>query len=298
MDYKPIADWPALVKLETELGLGGREWVFRGQCGRDKNGPYRLKSTLERACEDSGVGVDAISGIEASILSDFMRSCHLYSPEGVPRDDDLIEWFALARHYGAPSRFLDFTFSLFIAAYFALESSRPDAVIWAIDKRWLSGEMKDKLARIRGGKKLWASWQSRTRPYVQQCDIDHLAFKRLFLERKPKLDLIAPLNTFRTNDRLVVQQGLFLAATDVSKSFHHVLDGMPECDANVLRIPIRSGARQKILPRLHRAAVNSSALFPGLQGFAQSLGTKILTYLEIENIKKQDRARRVRRSLS
>lgn len=39
-------------------------------------------------------------------------------------------------HHGAPTRLLDFTYSIYVATYFAAENAERDAAVWAIDGRW------------------------------------------------------------------------------------------------------------------------------------------------------------------
>lgn len=52
--------------------------------------------------------------------------------EHVPADADTFQWLALMQHHGAPTRLLDFTWSPFVSAFFALERATKDAAIWAI----------------------------------------------------------------------------------------------------------------------------------------------------------------------
>jgi hypothetical protein len=40
------------------------------------------------------------------------------------------------QHHGAPTRLLDFTYSIYVAAYFALESADADAAVWAVNAPW------------------------------------------------------------------------------------------------------------------------------------------------------------------
>src|SRR5216684_3693164 len=51
----------------------------------------------------------------------------------VPDDADSFHWLALMQHHGAPTRLLDFTWSPYVAAFFALERATSDAAIWAIN---------------------------------------------------------------------------------------------------------------------------------------------------------------------
>jgi hypothetical protein len=53
---------------------------------------------------------------------------------------------------------LDFSFSFFMAGFFALEhaNGKRDAAIWAVDKNWLTRVTRSIIsANIKDGKKLW-----------------------------------------------------------------------------------------------------------------------------------------------
>ena len=132
---KEINGWRALVDLDIELDSTGQEWIFRGESSPEQ---HHLKTTLERACEDFGMVNEQIRWIESELIKDFERHCHLYSPSVLPDRADTFDWFALARHYGVPSRLLDFTYSLYIATYFATEAQKSEPVVWAVNKTWLS----------------------------------------------------------------------------------------------------------------------------------------------------------------
>jgi hypothetical protein len=86
---------------------------------------------------------------------------------------------------------------------------------------------------------------------------------------------IVPENAMRLNDRLKVQQGLFLCPGDIRQSFMENLCAMPgwESADNVQRIDFEM-ERSKLMAfalRLHRMNMDSGVLFPGLDGFGRSL---------------------------
>src|SRR5215472_16784682 len=51
--------------------------------------------------------------------------------ENVPDRTDDFEWLALMQDHGAPTRLLDFSWSPYVAAFFALHNATSDGVIWA-----------------------------------------------------------------------------------------------------------------------------------------------------------------------
>src|SRR5437762_2884401 len=88
-----------------------RGWLFRGL----RNPNWSLDTTLERASRRHGICPKAY---EKAIVREFQRHAPAYLSR-VPSCDDYVEWLALMQHYGAPTRFLDFTKSFWIALFFA-----------------------------------------------------------------------------------------------------------------------------------------------------------------------------------
>jgi hypothetical protein len=88
---------------------------------------------------------------------------------------------------------------------------------------------------------------------------------------------VYPLNPFHLNERLVIQQGVFLVPGDVTKSFMENLQALGPAGDNVVEIRFyasREFMREATL-QLHRMNVNSATLFPGLDGFAQHLNSVV-----------------------
>jgi FRG domain len=274
---KRLKSWRQLVALEEKFDRSGAEWVFRGQ----SSPAYKLRSTLERACADFQFK-SRMAIAEQAAMTDFKRSCHLYSPPGLPEDSDTLGWMALMRHYGAPSRLPDFTYSLFIATYFAAEPEGAKPVVWAVNKTWLARHAESLLRAIPAGsdgidgKKLEEGLLKR-----EGWAVDRLMFTPLLPPT------VVPVGPLKTNDRLFLQQGLFLAVTKVNKSFHDTLRDLPNSRENVVEIRIGSTkARYEILSRLQRTGLSRAALFPGLQGFAESMRGKILTTRRLEGLRR------------
>ena len=68
----------------------------------------------------------------------------------LPVDGETDEWLALMRHHGAPTRLLDFTYSPYVAAYFAFEDAEPrDSVaIWAVNTSWCAEASRYKYPEV------------------------------------------------------------------------------------------------------------------------------------------------------
>lgn len=68
------------------------------------------------------------------MLDDFKYRFPLYDSSKKIDEENHVEWLALMQHYGAPTRLIDFTSSIFVALHFALDGSYDkDSVIWAIN---------------------------------------------------------------------------------------------------------------------------------------------------------------------
>src|ERR1035438_72566 len=105
-----------------------RSWIFRGQMDAD----WHLQPTIERVVgQNPAMSVNAF---EDYINNEFRRRARNYL-SNAPHDENRLEWLALMRHYGAPTRLLDWSRSPFVALFFAVadaQSQQPSAV-WCLD---------------------------------------------------------------------------------------------------------------------------------------------------------------------
>lgn len=121
-----IESWREFQELVT--GPQYRSWAFRGQ----EKSEWPLNSTISRHFIDYKVHQDVWAHQEDRILRVFRRKAHLFL-QHIPAEDDTFQWLALMQHHGAPTRLLDFTWSPFVAAFFALEKAKTDCAVWAVN---------------------------------------------------------------------------------------------------------------------------------------------------------------------
>ncbi len=261
-----INSWMDLVRKEFKF-KNNDEWAFRGQTKDD----YPANS-LERLCEFLGVEGNKIIDLEIKLIRDFARSYHLYGKHEAPQKGNTLEWLSLLRHYGAPTRLVDFTYSFFIATYFALEKMEKDEnnpVVWAINVTQVKNESKNliKNGHPDDGDGLLEKYHK---------ERDAKSFREIFMMESPKLQFVYPTNPIRMNERLTIQQGLFLTPGDVRKTFWENLQAVPNYHKYIKKFSIDKECKQEILRKLHRMGINRATLFPDLEGFAKSLSTKSL----------------------
>jgi len=106
-------------------------------------------------------------------------------------------------------------------------------------------------------------------------------FRRIYWDQPPDgVYLVAAVQPHRMNERLTIQQGLFLCANHALFSFRRCLGALllhasngrkPSAQWLLHKLVIAPETRFDILRALNKININSATLFPGLDGFCQSL---------------------------
>ena len=269
-----------------------KQWIFRGYKNSFSDFETRLQRAIFKFGSNAGKELDAerrrslqeailkkgldetdrthsVAKIEGGLLRRFKRQCHHYTM-AVPNDDNIMEWLALMQHYGAPTRLLDWTYSFWVAVYFAVEEAEKECAVWALDSRWVRQRVKATLNKVSN---LIDSEYGGEDPNVTSKN----TFREAFQSEKK---FVFPINPYRLNERLVIQQGLFLCPGDLSSSFEANLEalagdkgGKKDFSGSLIKYTIEDDAqlRKRIMQRLQRMNMNRATLFPGLDGFSQSL---------------------------
>jgi len=250
---KTIKTWPALSDTYGKLASTGQRWLYRGQ-GAD----FPLKPSLERALERFDLPIGELRQHEDRLLRHFKRNFHRYSSY-LPSDSDKAEWLALMQHHGAPTRLMDWTYSFHIALFFAVESVKVGStcVVWVVDNGFLRSEMLGGLSKSE-------------RAIYDKNDKDPKVLNQL-LEGEARA--IVPMNPSRLNERLAVQQGIFLASRCTTESFDTTFERMRMKEPKAfwkLEIVCSKKLLVAALNSLHSINIGHVSLFPGLDGFCQS----------------------------
>ena len=267
---KVVRSWGELLKLIREFRQSKNKWVFRGQLSR-----WELTTALERQCQKSGIGLNAVKEIEYKMIRDFRR---LY--DGNDREtvrEDTLYCLSLMQHYGAPTRLMDWTYSPFIATYFALEYAQDhdgeDGALWCLNVDWCW----EKARKVAGTKVI----------KMRNAYRNEQTFQTLYMGDKPR-KLVFLENPFLLHTRLSRQQGVFLCQGDVTSS---LVDNLKNLDPdgynnmeNVLKIGCKLTRESRIdaLEELHQMNIDRTILFPGLEGFAKSMNYRLEFYRKLE----------------
>jgi len=243
-------------------------WIYRGNTDFECD---VIRSSIERFFDREKVGGGGVEGaLEIELIREFKRAYHLYSIHR-PEPEANIEWLSLMQHYGAPTRLVDFTYSPYIAAYFTVEEKRSHYSVWGINSSWVFRESRAAISRER--KKI--DWRLLESPATENKKIFKAQNRAFF--REPFVSSACTQNPYALNERLRIQKGVFVVHGNLKTKFMENLNSLKDCDlrcnAFKVKFPVDAKFRREVLDRLHHMGINRASLFPGLDGYAKSLGT-------------------------
>jgi len=240
-----LESWESFLKLVT--GPPYSHWAFRGE--RDEASP--LFSSLSRYLQNFGVAPEAWPRQEERILRIFKRKAHQFLTKPPDLDDDF-QWLALMQHHGAPTRLLDFTWSPYVAAFFALERTLGDGVVWAMNP-----------ARIDS---------SRAQKPVRMDPRAKGNFHRYYLQGHHRFIWMGEPQTM--NRRLIAQSGTFAVPSVLDLPIEGLLrDAYQESILGKMVLTHR--VRDVGMRELYRMNITYATLFPDLDGLAKSMGYEL-----------------------
>jgi hypothetical protein len=101
------------------------QWLYGGQTN-----DWPLATSLERVLGKWDIDIQNGPEIERLIIRDFKRR-HGGQDHTIIRDT--LYCLTVLQHHGAPTRLLDWTYSPYVAAKFAIEDGGKKAVIWCLN---------------------------------------------------------------------------------------------------------------------------------------------------------------------
>lgn len=172
------------------------------------------------------------------------------------------EWEALflARHYGLPTRLLDWTSNPLVALYFAAFYENQELVLAG------SGPGEEKEAKLNLDGTVWAIQR---REEIEELDVFRDNRSPLGI---PGIKLVFPFNP---TARITAQSGMFTLHgqpwTDVIRCAGKRYPAKDLDIAKVIQWAVPSRYKTQIVLELERLAINSRTLFPDLEGLARGL---------------------------
>ena len=226
-------------------------WAFRGQV----DASWRLWPTITRELQNRDVNPHYWTRQEHRNIRIFQRKA-IHFLEKIPDINDIFRWMALMQHHGAPTRLLDFTWSPYVAAFFALESSTTDSVVWAINT-FIVGTYCFGPKFPEGNE---VPSPQKAMQYYGFGDTDDVAIGESFFK----------------NQRLIAQSGTFACPFDLTRPIDDILG---QRDNTIAKFVLKgSKLRQQALNELYRMNITHATLFPDLDGLARSLRYELETH--------------------
>jgi hypothetical protein len=212
------------------------------------------------AAEDLHTSLMRLGGDAGALESHLLRAFRKYAPRGDVPVDSVWNWLALGQHHGLPTRFLDWTYSLYVALHFVTAAPRHydrDGAVWCVDFVRAHELAPPELRRAleREGANVF------TTEMLDRIARDVAAFEGIgddafvvFVE-PPSFD-----------QRIVNQYALFSLASDPGLA----LDDWLESHPGLLRkLVVPAELKWEIRDKLDQVNVTERVLFPGLDGLSR-----------------------------
>lgn len=279
-----MKDWNDIFRLNQRFMSN---FIFRGQ----GNAEWPLATSLARMVQIHHPNyIDKIipAMYEKRMLDEFMWKYPIYEKNHIPNPGESIEWLSLMQHYGAPTRMLDFSYSMYIALFMAIDgSSYSRSAIWAINKYVLNEKPIKTYCMVNKTNVITHSVLDAYIYNQAQTAIN----KSTTENKETNLYIIRP---HMPNERINRQQGLFIIPSSVEVGFEEILkyyydeNSYLEMDfdnvvklsidyhysqqtVSVLKINIPKILKYNISNALRQMNITSETMYPGLDGLARSM---------------------------
>lgn len=287
---------PPTLGFDDEGEVTSHGWAFRGLT----DASYRLEPAIER---EARAHAAPWAALELLVANEFRARAHMHlGPAALPRDG--LTWLALMQHYGVPTRLLDFTYSPFVALYFAIRNNKGTSGairLWAIDAQAVNDafrsvarraqvEEEDKQRRGAGlpPASRAVNFGDADSFYTPRDSVEHetqtlegvitaaLAAKGARRRVQEKEGCVCAAAPPSFNPRLASQQGVFLVNCAEDMTFGTSLTRMMAAKHDWFRaFDIPAAAVPEIEAHLFQLNIHEQSLFPDMEGLAGFIRQKI-----------------------
>jgi hypothetical protein len=228
-----ISSWSEFTTFVERYSSSG-DWIFRGVSQSSYKLVPKIGRVGARKNPENGLPLEFSTSLEKDMVFEFQRQARPYF---LKDPTDTFELLAVGQHHGLPTRLLDWTESILVAAYFAVENAGTDAEPPAIYAMNLNRNQK-RLQFILPGQK------------VQDA-----------FSLKSEVAIYWPPHI---SPRIPAQRGLF--------TVHRTPDKAPE-RLSIEKLILYKGRQSFWLKLLiDKCGVNRASLFPDMDGLAGYMG--------------------------
>lgn len=278
---------PPETSIDSEGGVTAKAWAFRGL----KSSCYELQPAIERQASKM-----EWSALETRVSFEFKARARMHlSAHLIPGDE--LTWLAQMQHYSIPTRLVDFTYSPFVALYFAIGNSheevrRSHVRIWAVNVVAVKDRFQQVARQASTKDERPCKLPTATlHPATHTTPRDDMTTETQGLQEliaeslsaiggrryeQNRQGCVAAALPPAFNPRLASQQGLFLLNCAEDLSFKESLSKMMEpCSGWCKTFDIPVGLIPEIENRLFQMNIHEQSLFPDMEGLAGLIRQKI-----------------------
>jgi len=258
-----VTTWSQLRKKLNELASTDN-LVCRGQAVNcNTNGKViKVMSSLDRALENVSDEKQK-SKVEREIAKRFRTYAPNYLPYAeIGHLNDGPSFLMLMQHYGAPTRLVDWTYSVWVGAYFAARSDfEKDGIIIVFNGKELDDHAHEKHGH-----------ETRNVPLTDSDGLPRIMWNRYgpWVCRLMQMGHQIP--------RMIAQQGLFTVGGQLGVDHYKAIDEIIQYKNDKYHKPpekqvilFAKDLKPTILKELNRMGINGSTLFPGIDGVGKAL---------------------------
>lgn len=252
-----IRNWNDFVEWANKVDRGPTgPNIFRGQ-------PYGwpLNSSLTRILIKNEVDEKNALFIERELLKYFQTKTHLHEDVcNELKENDILAWWEVMQHYGAPTRLLDWTKSPYVALYFTVNDlSENDGVVYVLEAGHLN-------------------WIQTVRGQKDGTDIRYVFEEiRKCIDGKDYKKSMVVIGSPTPTNRMEAQQSSLTLNTELLMPHDKVADGIVfdgvhggEGHTLLQKTIIPSQLKSIFLSELRNKGISADTLFPGIDGLGRA----------------------------
>ena len=265
-------------------------FIFRGHGNAD----WSLKTSLARMVENhhpNYIEKAMPASYEQRMMDEFQWKYPSYEKGHIPESDEAIEWLSLMQHYGSPTRMLDFSYSMYVALFMAIDGSFHDkSAIWALNKHVLNEKLIRKYCTENDTNVVSGDVREK---YIYE-EATKAINRRFYTKKDDEDSYLYAIRPQLSNERINRQQGLFVIPSSIEIGFEDILKeyydsgqyGQMRFDdvvrlsvdhsfgqqtVAVLKIEIPKTLKYGLSTLLRQMNITSETMYPGLDGLARSM---------------------------
>lgn len=258
----------------ADLADGRDIWIFRGQ----QKSSWTLEPRIEREAKQHGWR--DYEAAEQKIRERFQSKLAVLTGDYSQYAENDIDLWSLMQHHGVPTRLLDWSYSPWVATFFAVEGllleptgDHQDCTVWAINLSKLNFQASMLYHRIVKGRS-----EANAENLARSGPIDFSAKDQLQQLWQVSSNanvigftgLVAPLLPRRDNARLNNQQGIFLAGFAKGLTFDNCLrNALPDDLHAIRRVNFPASMAPELMRRMFFMNIHHSSLFPDVFGLSR-----------------------------